>query len=299
MEEGIQELMEMVGLAVTRVLVHHLQTPTQWQQLIQMSRPLVEQQQQHLEWLETAHLFKFHKTTLRPQQTTRPTIKTKTSSGNVMTRLIQMKMHKTRCIRKSGMGGKHSLHKAIILQVMGTTKLHPRQTSYNDDRIFCRCTLEQRANDDIEHVEDSVLVAIPFFSYVISVIEERNSEKTEYQVCYVQENTKVKVGYKCGRLGSSVLCYISHSLNQINSKKLALGTFRFRIKMCDSFLFNIYSNKRETIRNQTLVQSFNMMELGQDVIKETNSIYSKCNVQFKSGSIFVRIYCSYKLFNSV
>jgi len=65
------------------------------------------------------------------------------------------------------MGGKHSLHKAIILQVMGTTKLHPRQTSYNDKRIFRRCTLEQRANDDIEHVEDSVLVAIPFFSYVI------------------------------------------------------------------------------------------------------------------------------------
>jgi len=36
----------------------------------------------------------------------------------------------------------------------------------------------------------------------------------------VQENTKVKVGYKCGQLGSSVLCYISRSLNQINSKKM-------------------------------------------------------------------------------
>lgn len=166
-EEGIQELMEMVGLAVTQVLVHHLQTPTQWQQLIQISRPLVEQQQQHLEWLEIAHLFKFRNTTLRPHQTTRPTIKTKTSSGNMMTRLIQLKICKTRCIIISGMGGKHSLHKAIILQVMGTTKLHPQQTSYNDDRIFRRCTLEQRANDDIEHVEDSVLVAIPFFSYVI------------------------------------------------------------------------------------------------------------------------------------
>lgn len=165
-EVGIQGLMEMVGLAVTQVLVHHLQTPTQWQQLIQMSRPLVEQQQ-HLEWLEIAHLFKFRNTTLRPHQTTRPTIKTETSSGNMMTRLIQSKKCKTRCIITSGMGGKHSLHKAIILQVMGTTKLHPRQTSYNDDRIFRRCTLEQRANDDIEHVEDSVLVAIPFFSYVI------------------------------------------------------------------------------------------------------------------------------------
>lgn len=166
MEEGIQELMEMVGLAVTQVLVHHLQTPIQWQQLIQMSRPLVEQQQQHLEWLEIAHLFKFRNTTLRPHQTTRPTIKTETSSGNTMTHLIQSKKCKTRCIITSGMGGKHSLHKAIILQVMGTTKLHPRQTSYNN-RMFRRCTLEQRAIDDIEHVEDSVLVAIPFFSYVI------------------------------------------------------------------------------------------------------------------------------------
>lgn len=127
-EEEIQELMEMVGLAVTQVSVHHLQTPTQWQQLIQMSRPLVEQQQQRLEWLEIAHLFKFRNTTLCPHQTTRPTIKTKTSSGNMMTRLIQSKKRKTRCIITGGMGGKHRQHKAIILQVMGTTEQHPRQT---------------------------------------------------------------------------------------------------------------------------------------------------------------------------
>lgn len=77
---------------------------------------------------------------------------------------------------------------------------------------------------------------------------------------------RLKWDINVGDLGSSVLCYTSHSLNQINSKKWMLCTFRFRIKMCDSFLFNIYPNKMETIRNQTLVQSFNMMELGQDVI---------------------------------
>lgn len=156
----------MVGLAVTQVSVHHLQTPTQWQQLIQMSRPLVEQQQQHLEWLEIAHLFKFHNTTLCPHQTTRPTIKTKTSSGSMMTCLIQSKKHKTRCVITSGMGGKSRQHTAIILQVMRTMEQHPRQTVHVMT-TFCRCTLEQHANDDIENVEDSVLDAMPFFSYVI------------------------------------------------------------------------------------------------------------------------------------
>jgi hypothetical protein len=128
-EEEIQDQMGVVGLVVTQVSVHHLQTPTQWQQLIQMSRPRVAQRQQHLEWLEVARLFKLRNTTLRPHQTTRPTIKTKTSSSGNITGFIQLKKHKPRCIVKSGMGGRHKQqHKAIILHMSGESpELHNRE----------------------------------------------------------------------------------------------------------------------------------------------------------------------------
>lgn len=159
-----------------------------------MSHPPVEQQQQHLEWLEIAHLFKLCNTTLRPHQTTRPTIKTKTSSsGNITTSLICLKNCKTRCREREGWEtqateGNHLTH---VWGMTWTTSV--TEGSYNDNRTFCRCKWHYRKCWRFS-------VECHTFLLLFDVHYGEKELRENWKSDNIKENARFKVGSKCGQL---------------------------------------------------------------------------------------------------